>query len=371
MKRQSPSPSLQLGLGLIELMIAMTIGLVIVSGIGYIYVGNSQSFRTQESLTTIQENARYALETMSRDIRMAGYSGCGNLSAITPHVISDDLNGAVFSSSTAAQVYPNGAGWAAPAGLTVTLKPNTDVLRINEASGGGVPLTGNMLADNDNIQITGNPYNFQPGDVLMVSNCEHADVFTANNVSSAGGKVTIAHSSSVNSNPDGKGGTFLSTAYGAKPPPAFVFFFTQSDYFIGCPTASYTAASTSCSVPWALYRIPNNGIAEPLVSNVENMKFLLGVDTSGTTPPAGVVGAYQTPTTVANANGGAGNWANVLTVQVHLLMVGAAAKDSNSVVNATKQHYTFLNGTAVQSYTAGDNRMYQDATATVAIRNRI
>lgn len=345
----------QSGLSLLELMISLTIGFMIIAAVGYLYLGSRQSFRTQDNLTTIQENARYALETMSHDIRMAGYLGCSNLNTITPNVISKDLNGATLNMTTAVQVFPNAAGWAAPAGLTITRKPNTDVLRINEASGGGVPLTGNMGVYNANIQIGGNPYNFQDGQVLMVSDCIAADVFTANNVSSSGGTVTIAHPSSVNTDVN------LSRLYGATPPPAFVYVFTQSDYLIGCPNASY--AGGNCSIPWSLYRILNNGTAQPLISNVENVAYKLGVDTSTTTPAAGVVGAYQTPTTVAAAN----TWSKVLSVQVHLLLVGGAANDRNSKVTMSAQKYTF-NGV---TYTANDRRMYQEAVATVAIRNRL
>lgn len=349
------SPRDQLGLSLLEVMISLTIGFLIVAAVGYLYLGSRQSFRTQDNLTTIQENARYALETMSHDIRMAGYMGCGNLNTITPHVISNNLTGVTLNPGTAVQVFPAGSGWTAPAGLTITAKPNTDILRIYEAAGGGVPLTGNMGVYNANIQIGGNPYNFQKYQVLMVSDCIAADVFTATSVSSASGMVTIAHSSSNNSS------NFLSRLYGATPPPAFVYVFTQNDYLIGCPTASYS--SGNCSVPWALYRIPNNGTAQPLISNVEKVAYQLGVDTSGTTPPARVVGAYQSPSTVAAAN----NWNNVLSVQVHLLLVGGASNDSNSNVTMASQHYTF-NGSA---YTAPDRRMYQEAVTTVAIRNRL
>ena len=348
-------PRDQLGLSLLEVMISLTIGFLIVAAVGYLYLGSRQSFRTQDNLTTIQENARYALETMSHDIRMAGYMGCGNLNLITPNVISNSLIGVTLNVGTALQVFPTGAGWVAPAGLTITAKPNTDILRIYEAAGGGANVTGsNLTATNSNLQIGGNPYNFVAGQVLIVSDCQYADIFTANNVSNTGGNVTIAQAKAQNQN------QFLSRNYGVSS-PAFVYVFTQNDYLIGCPTASYSGGN--CSVPWALYRIPNNGTAQPLISNVEKVAYQLGVDTSGTTPPARVVGAYQSPSTVAAAN----NWNNVLSVQVHLLLVGGASNDSNSNVTMTSQHYTF-NGAA---YTAPDRRMYQEAVTTVAIRNRL
>ena len=336
----------QSGLSLMELMIAITIGFIVVAGVGYLYLGSRQTFKTQDSLSTIQENSRFALDTMSSDIRMAGYMGCGNLSGITPVNITQNPQ---IATPTGLQVFPGGSGWTVPASYT---RVAGDVLRISHASSSGVTLTGNMTVANANIQLNGNPGNFKAGDVLMVSDCQHADVFVANNVSS--GSVTIAHSNSVNTT------NFLSQAYGMSPPPAQVYTFQQIDYFVGCPTASW--AGGQCSVPVALYQIINNGVPQALVDNVENMAFLLGVDTSGTVPPAKVVGAYQTPTVVAAAN----NWANVLTVQAHLLMVGGPANDSGSNVTVASQAYTF-NSVAYPA----DRRLRQEAIATIAIRNRL
>lgn len=63
------------GVTLVELMVAMALGLVIVVTVGYAYLGAKESFRYQIALSTIQENTRYAFEFMGVDIRMAGYTG--------------------------------------------------------------------------------------------------------------------------------------------------------------------------------------------------------------------------------------------------------------------------------------------------------
>lgn len=67
----------QRGFNLVELMIAITIGFVIVGAIGYLFIGSRQSFRTTDAISRIQENARYALQTMAHDVRIAGNPGCG------------------------------------------------------------------------------------------------------------------------------------------------------------------------------------------------------------------------------------------------------------------------------------------------------
>lgn len=69
----------QKGLTLVELMIGMALGLLVVLAVTYVFAGSRSSYRHQESLSAVQETGRIALEVLTRDIRMAGYPGCGNL----------------------------------------------------------------------------------------------------------------------------------------------------------------------------------------------------------------------------------------------------------------------------------------------------
>ena len=55
----------QRGLSLIELMVSLTIGLVIVTTIGYVYVGAAATFRSLDASSRIQENVRFAFERMA------------------------------------------------------------------------------------------------------------------------------------------------------------------------------------------------------------------------------------------------------------------------------------------------------------------
>jgi type IV pilus assembly protein PilW len=66
-------PLLQCGVTLIELMISLTLGLVLLVGIGSIYVGSNQTYRVQDQNARIQESGRFALDVLGRSIRQAGY----------------------------------------------------------------------------------------------------------------------------------------------------------------------------------------------------------------------------------------------------------------------------------------------------------
>ncbi len=64
------------GFTLVELMIAMVLGLLIIAGVGSVFVANKQTYTTSENLSVFQENVRYAFEMMTQDIRQADGMPC-------------------------------------------------------------------------------------------------------------------------------------------------------------------------------------------------------------------------------------------------------------------------------------------------------
>ena len=73
--------TIQRGLTLIEILIALVIGSVLIAGAGKIFISSKRSLEAQLNLQQIQENARYALDLICRDLRRAGYFG--GLNSIT------------------------------------------------------------------------------------------------------------------------------------------------------------------------------------------------------------------------------------------------------------------------------------------------
>ena len=75
---------LQKGFTLIELLIAMVVGLFLTSGLVALVVGSQQSFRLDESVARMQDESRFAIQELSRDLRMTGYAAGGqSISVIT------------------------------------------------------------------------------------------------------------------------------------------------------------------------------------------------------------------------------------------------------------------------------------------------
>ncbi len=337
----------QKGFSLVELMVASTIGLIVVGSIGYFYLGTRQAYRTTDNLSRIQESQRIALDTLAREIRLAGYAGCVNLSARPPTVIANPPTGSpspyVVDGGTVAQIYDNATGWTNTTGITRVTA--TDVLAIRYASNTGQParLTGNLSTINANIQMSSNPGNFNAGDILMISDCSNTDVFRATNVSN-GGTVTIAHSSSANTTNN------LSKKYG---PDSEVLAFHDVTFFIGTnPTTNNTA----------LYRFDagvTGAVAEEIAENVENMQLQYGLDTTGGVTGSGVVDSYASTIPAG---------ARVVAIRLALVFKGAGDGNADKGLNTATaaQTYTLL-GTP---YTAPDTRLRKIGTATVLLRNR-
>lgn len=331
------------GFSLVELMVAATIGLILLGGIGYVYLGSRQTFRTQDDFSRIQENVRYALDQVGVDVRMAGYAGCLNAASIDPANPSAGPAVANISNTPPAiglgdamQGY-EGATWTASGTAPGNWINGTGVFVITRASEAGVNLTGNTVPTNANLQIAGNPNNFVAGEVLLVANCTTADTFTATNVSNSGSTVTIAHSNSNNT------ANFTVNAYGDD---AEMFRMVSNTYFIGTNPAG---------VP-ALYRRTLDGNAEEMVDNVENIVMRFGVDTDNDY----VVNSYVSPSAVTN-------WRQVMTARISMVF------RSNSINVATQvQPCVVENAACPSAYSnTADRRLRQVATATFGLRNRL
>ena len=65
----------QSGMSLIELMISLTIGLVLLAGLTVVFVNSSKAQRVGQSASQANDNARYAMDTITTDLHHAGYYG--------------------------------------------------------------------------------------------------------------------------------------------------------------------------------------------------------------------------------------------------------------------------------------------------------
>ena len=310
----------QWGFTLVELMVALTISIVLLGGMLKVYANSKQTYRVQEALSRLQENGRYAIEFLARDVRTADFWGC----------VSD-------STSVTNNLNPNNPGYidfVAGGGVAGT-DGATDTLTLRRAIGTGLvvqPPYGPQTAANLFV-IAGN--NLQQGDIVLVSDCTAGDIFQISNANPGGG--TLVHNTGAattpgnfNQGPCGGGNAHcLVQVYQGD---AEVYVARQTNYFI---------ANGASGEP-ALFRNVNQGGAVELVEGVGNMQILYGEDTNGDGAP----NAYNTATVVG------ANMANVVAVRVALTL---RTLDDNVVLQGG----------------GNDNRLRRNFTTTIAIRNRL
>ena len=65
----------QTGVTLIELLVGMVIGLAVVGVVAAVYVNSGRNFAQDQQIGRMQENARFAMRAIARDLEMIGFMG--------------------------------------------------------------------------------------------------------------------------------------------------------------------------------------------------------------------------------------------------------------------------------------------------------
>lgn len=193
------------GFTLVELMVAMLLGLIVIAGVASVFLANLRSYHSNAALSDVQSNARIAFELMARDIRQAGLTGCDSTNGRVANVLNNGPNktatpdwwanwgntvhgygGKNQNGDAVDQVDPAvsiGTG-------TGDRVANTDSLEILGAIGAGVSIYSDTEPD-ATFTLNGKSPNLQTGDVILVCDPDHSVLVQ---VSSYDGNVTVDHS---------------------------------------------------------------------------------------------------------------------------------------------------------------------------------
>lgn len=363
--RRSPPPvrrpRRQAGVTLVELMVALTIGLFIVAGLGFVYVSSARVIRSLEASSRLQEQMRHAFERISSDVRMAGFAGC--------------------SFQTTAVVLNNSAAWQFDL-FQRPLRGYEEGVDTFPAEFGTGRLRGDALvvlrADNSReymvashnaaaaqLQVAAN-HDIKQGQILLATDCSHAALFQMTNANVNNTVDVIVHNTGSGTPGNCTKGFGLpvdctdenGTPY-AFAPGARVFRFSGSAYYV-----RRNANGEPALYREALRALGGNAQLAPeeLVEGIEDMQVTYGVDTSS--PADNAVDVYTTaPDVLAQAPGVTEDekWRRVLALRVSVLAV------SDQSVNSQPVRYRFAGVTV----TPTDRRMRKVFTTTIAIRNRL
>ena len=323
----------QNGLTLIELMIAITLGSIVTILLISLFINSKQSYRTQENLSRLQENGRFAMTFISQDIRMADYWGCLAPDAATPN-LDNNIDNTFFDIVEAgASGAILGTNNNADNGDLIEDGTDTITLKGASTSSAGAVVMATMVNSNTPVTIQ-NTHSFSQGQPVLISNCTNGDLFVI--INAAASATTLAHGVGASQNTD----VAFRQAYGTA---AHVYHLNF---------ARYTIQTSDLGEP-ALFRSINNNAAVELVEGVEDMQILYGEDTDVTKD--GIANTYRSVNDVVNMD-------DVVSVRVSLVV---RTLDDN--VTTDNISYTIPGQATV---TPGDRRMRHVFTSTFAIRNR-
>jgi len=382
------------GFTLVELMVAVAIGLFLLTIIVGIYVTGVRNFTSTNAVTGLDENARAIFDLIGTNVRQSGFNGCGRLTdggiingdtrttilvRDPTNINANPVNPTLWWTDTTAPV--QGATLASadsrfPNSHPANLLPagsKTDVLMLVGVDSQNV---ASVVANPANPNITTGAHKFTPGQMLLASSCQLNSFFVAS-AGTGGSQITHTMADNCDTNLAGAcatGGPAVAVN-AVLPDGALILPVVATAYYVApSSTAGKGNSLWSCTISAAApppLACTSGNAATELVNGVENMALSFGLDTStdslmGAADPTrslGLVNPIGSADTWANPDN-VTNWSRVVAVRVTLLL--ATMPDVNSVTTGNNA-YTF-NGSA--SVTPTDRRVYRQYTATFSVRNR-
>jgi type IV pilus assembly protein PilW len=371
------------GMSLIELLIAMLIGVLMMTAAIGLLISNKRVYKEQNEMGRLQENARYAIEILTNDIRMAAYAGCvddvdllaettstkphnkaTNAGTVTNlHNFANPIEG--IDGKTAASTWFPSASNEMQAKIT----NGTDALTLrylDPIESQVVFTPGGTTIDNNKIDVTcsdstGTTENcsanhITPGENMAITDCGTGDIFIATGSTA----TTITHGATLQKTYDDSAqvsryvttryyiGTAEKTNYTGDAIPALYRYITAQDTD-DCDADGDTAEVIACP--------------QELIEGVERMEILYGVDTNADSipdiylPAGGSSGGNNLTST--------SDWSSVISVRLTLLV---RTINENFNIDEDDNTYTLLDAAA---YDPADEHLRRRVfTTTVQIRNR-
>jgi type IV pilus assembly protein PilW len=319
------------GFSLIELLCALTIGLIVATVIMEIFLDLKKTYAIEKALSEIQENARFAEHILRQSIEHAGLIGCVKLTPTFP--ITDfgvrQQNKLVYNNYFTIFSGVNGI-WIPQLPQDFKFKPKeeTDVILVRNVT----PLTGNLLQPISNankIYVSLQP-KFSARDDILIADYSHA---------------ALAQLRS----------TYTSTAKQYQLLTTSRIITTQFDMHAGIGEIQTrvfyikktTRKNNQGKAIYALYQIDARGRSSELIANIINLKVSCYILKAN--------GKLQekTPQQIYD-------WTQVSAIKVQLLLV------STNEVLASVKHYEFNHRT----YYPHDRRLYKTVQFIIPLRER-
>lgn len=395
--------SLQRGLTLVELMVAMAISLFMLLAIALVYSSSKTGFVYANNTVHMSEDASFAIDSLSRDIRMAAYAGCAgtvqprtagvdtvlytaddvfddptvntptptpskpklfNVTGLTGTYVDPNpftsLNtdpkgpfAGALTSRNAVMGFPSGTGVAANAARTAlhptastsyTVSTTAPMLYLAGGAAKAYQVSAAVVAGQANATLAGTPYvgpKFLANAFMLIADCQGAEVFR------------------LNSDMNGTTGAMTNEKTFLNP-------YSSDAIITPLETSTYFLAKRNGATNSSLYKRSFNGRAatfDELVPNVEAITFQYGENTTPnatTAKPSFVADIYRSDASAVT------DWSRVVSIRMGLILVSEDANQGPS--NDTSIEW--VGGTYTPASTT-DRRLRRAYSTTVSIRNRM
>lgn len=298
------------GFSLIELMLALALGVIVTAGIVALFVGNNQTYTLLNGQSRMQENARFAVDFISRSARAAGYFGCDPEAG----KIYKTLNGAwnqifEFDITTPIEAFhgtgagntvndwtpalttlprtASAVGYIAANGVAMAaMRPQSDVLVLRHVQVPGARISAIVQANaNPTVEVPAGGLGFTDGNFVAINNCEQATVFRVATVTAPGGPAATLV---LNAAPAIGPGLYQNAPLGSLSPTGIPYGEANNAqgasvgrvltdvYYV----AQGAGTNNRNQTPWSLWRKTSEDAPVELIEGIENLRVRFGIDTT-------------------------------------------------------------------------------------------
>lgn len=258
------------GFSLVEITIALALGLMLLAGVGEVYLSCKATYREQSRLATLQETGRIASYILQNAICTAGYHLQHGANAVTG-----------FTSTNVPSQYH--------------IKPvsGSDVVAITKATKNSTKLMREVNKGARILYVIKNPAT-KNADKLVIFDCAHSEIV----ISKSFGKHRIVIAAPLK--------------YSYKKIGTEVVQFERIAYFIGASTSTCDDKAANYGLFQKRISYRHRTRSCELISNVCNMQIKYGADINNN----GKVDSYYSAQQVEDAKA----WSRVLAVAIKLFL---------------------------------------------------
>ena len=325
-------------------MVALTIGLLILAGASTLFINSKKNYVVQDSLARMQENARFAMQRLIQDVRMAGYYGCADDVSSVTNTLKNASTTSAYDAAASLQGSEGKSKWY-PGGTVdppANMRAGTDAVAIRYLdTTTETAITAPFMPNTSAALHTTAGNGLKKGDVVVLSDCSGAAVFQITGPDDPNGG-TIVHNTGEQ-------------VPGNETKDLGKIF--EDDAQIGKYYYAMYYIAPGASGEFALFRqtvTPTGLRDDELVEGIEDMQVLYGEDTaSGDRIPD----LYRKADAVAN-------WNNVVAIRIGLLArtlasSGRSGKDYGAFKDTTDGYDVDGDGAKETNYASAPNDMYQ------------